>query len=250
MQKQVAIWNTVRGVWEKPETANLLCEHSEPFSETWPTSGTMRNGKAFERPTQEHHTNASESSFSPIDESNLLRTVSAIEGDGGAISERQAKERNRMLQVRDQMAELAARNGLAVSESVVRSLLPTPNTMDYLPARDESKKDRSKGGYANVRETVVTNWNWDRFAPAINRWEKVTGRKSPAATKPDGKDGNHRLSSEFTEWMMGLPKGWITGLGLTRRDELRLCGNGVVPQQARLALKILRDRYDRSGDEA
>jgi DNA (cytosine-5)-methyltransferase 1 len=36
-----------------------------------------------------------------------------------------------------------------------------------------------------------------------------------------------------------LPKGWITGHGLSRKDELKACGNGVVPQQAELALKIL-----------
>ena len=38
---------------------------------------------------------------------------------------------------------------------------------------------------------------------------------------------------------MGLPEGWVTGVGLTRNDELKACGNGVVPQQAELALRIL-----------
>jgi DNA (cytosine-5)-methyltransferase 1 len=39
--------------------------------------------------------------------------------------------------------------------------------------------------------------------------------------------------------MMGLPAGWVTGCGLTRNEELKACGNGVVPQQAELALRIL-----------
>ena len=186
----------------------------------------------------EHHIKDLGFSSSPINETNLLRTVSAVEGDGGAISERQARERNRMLQVRDQVAELAALNGLKVSDSIRKSLLPTPNTMDDLPARDESKIDRSKGGYSNVRETVVRP-NFDRFTPAIERWETVIGRKAPSPTKPDGRDGAHRLSSEFTEWMMGLPKGWITDVGLSRKEELKACGNGVVPQQAELALRML-----------
>jgi DNA (cytosine-5)-methyltransferase 1 len=119
--------------------------------------------------------------------------------------------------------------------------LPTPNTMDDLPARDESKIDRSKGGFSNVRETVVRP-NFDRFEPAVRRWEEVTGHLAPAPTKPDGKDGGARLSAEFTEWMMGLEPGWITGVGLSRKDELKACGNGVVPQQAKLALTILLDR--------
>ena len=115
--------------------------------------------------------------------------------------------------------------------------------MDDLPPRDESKIDRSKGGYSNVRETVVRP-NFDRFEPAIRRWEAVTGNPAPAPTKPDGKDGAHRLSSEFTEWMMGLQPGWITGVGLSRKDELKACGNGVVPQQAKLALTILKARFE------
>jgi DNA (cytosine-5)-methyltransferase 1 len=86
--------------------------------------------------------------------------------------------------------------------------------------------------------------NWGRFEPAITRWGEILGRSAPAPTKPDGKDGAHRLSSLFTEWLMGLPEGWITGLGLKRNDELKLAGNGVVPQQAELALRILLDDGD------
>jgi hypothetical protein len=81
--------------------------------------------------------------------------------------------------------------------------------------------------------------DWGKFAPAIERWEQLTSRAAPAPTKPDGKDDAHRLSSEFTEWMMGLPEGWITAVGLSRNEELKACGNGVVPQQAELALRFL-----------
>ena len=38
---------------------------------------------------------------------------------------------------------------------------------------------------------------------------------------------------------MGLKKGWVTGAGLRRNDEIKACGNGVVPQQAQMALEIL-----------
>ena len=44
-----------------------------------------------------------------------------------------------------------------------------------------------------------------------------------------------RLSPEFVSWMMGLPAGWVTDLGLTRNEELKILGNGVVPQQAAAA---------------
>jgi DNA (cytosine-5)-methyltransferase 1 len=49
-----------------------------------------------------------------------------------------------------------------------------------------------------------------------------------------------RLNPAFVEWMMGLPAGWVTGTpGLTRNQQLRALGNGVVPQQAEAALRTL-----------
>jgi DNA (cytosine-5)-methyltransferase 1 len=41
--------------------------------------------------------------------------------------------------------------------------------------------------------------------------------------------------------MMGLPDGWVTSpeIGLTRPQQLKALGNGVVPQQAALAIRML-----------
>ena len=49
--KPLATWNTARDAWEIPETEGLFCEHLAAYSETWPTSGSMRNGTAFPHPT-------------------------------------------------------------------------------------------------------------------------------------------------------------------------------------------------------
>ncbi|GAA1881799.1 hypothetical protein GCM10009773_07820 [Williamsia serinedens] len=40
---------------------------------------------------------------------------------------------------------------------------------------------------------------------------------------------------------MGLPAGWVTSpeIGLTRNEQLKALGNGVVPQQAMEALRRL-----------
>ena len=52
-----------------------------------------------------------------------------------------------------------------------------------------------------------------------------------------------RLSPAFTEWLMGLPDGWVTDTpGLTRPAMLRALGNGVVRQQAAAALRALHQR--------
>lgn len=82
---------------------------------------------------------------------------------------------------------------------------------------------------------------WGDYAPAIARWEHVLGRVAPPPTAPDGRNGQHRLAPRFVEWMMGLPAGHVTNpdIGLTRAQELKALGNGVVPQQAALALRLL-----------
>lgn len=164
----------------------------------------------------------------------MFRTPSAIEGQGGAISEDAARDRGRMLQIRDQVAQLAYENGLKVSPAIEEQLLGTPRAT----AADSSSVQVSLGAPKGRLEDQVL-LSWGKFEPAIRRWEGILGRKSPEPTKPDGTDGSHRISSSFTEWLMGLPEGWITDCGLTRTEELKAAGNGVVPQQAYLALEIL-----------
>jgi len=39
--------------------------------------------------------------------------------------------------------------------------------------------------------------------------------------------------------MMGLPSGHVTGHGLRPAQELKMLGNGVCPQQAELALRMI-----------
>jgi DNA (cytosine-5)-methyltransferase 1 len=43
--------------------------------------------------------------------------------------------------------------------------------------------------------------------------------------------------------MMGLPAGWITDVPtISRAEALKLAGNGVVPQQAEAALRLMLAR--------
>ena len=56
---------------------------------------------------------------------------------------------------------------------------------------------------------------------------------------PNTLDEVGRLNPLFVEYMMGLMPGWVTDLGLSRSQQLKMLGNGVVPQQAYHALEIL-----------
>lgn len=123
-------------------------------------------------------------------------------------------------------------------------LIPTPTTRDYKDGQAAHERD----GVVQT-DTVgraVFHADWGQFASAIERWESILGRKAPEPTEPTGKDGAPRLSAKFTEWMMGMPEGWITSpsIGIKRNDQLKACGNGVVPQQAVLALKYLLRKGD------
>ncbi len=81
---------------------------------------------------------------------------------------------------------------------------------------------------------------WGAYEPAIRRWERILGRSAPRPTEPAARGTGERLSPTFVEWMMGLPAGWVTAVpGVPKNAQLKALGNGVVPQQAALALAML-----------
>lgn len=84
--------------------------------------------------------------------------------------------------------------------------------------------------------------DWGGYRAAIQRWERILGRRAPAPTVL-GLRGARQLSSVFVEWMQGLPEGWVTAVpGLSRNQQLKLLGNGIVVHQAESALRLLLPR--------
>jgi DNA (cytosine-5)-methyltransferase 1 len=79
---------------------------------------------------------------------------------------------------------------------------------------------------------------WGRYEEAIRRWEAVTGRQAPT---PSGRGarGQTRLAPAFSEWLMGLASGFVSSLDLPYSAQMQILGNGVVPQQATAALRLL-----------
>jgi len=130
-------------------------------------------------------------------------------------------------------------------DDATRSGLPLPVAVQAL----EDGPEDATGDGERVR--------WGKYRAAILRTQAVAGRLAPSPTKADGKGGKRRLAALFVEWMMLLPLGWVSGVpGISRRDQLKALGNGVVPLQASVATVILlgrvserlRERHeDRSG---
>jgi len=91
---------------------------------------------------------------------------------------------------------------------------------------------------ADGRGPIDNAIDWSAYAAAVARWARVFGRPAPRPA-----DDRRRLNPAFVEWLMGLPAGHVTDVpGLARTAQLKLLGNGVVPQQAAHALRLLLDR--------
>mgnify|MGYP000862782331 FL=1 len=80
---------------------------------------------------------------------------------------------------------------------------------------------------------------WGRYAHAINRWERIIGRPAPDPALLNETKGP-RPAPEFVEWLMGLPRRWVTDPihGLTANQQLTALGNGVLPLQAAVGMTM------------
>lgn len=125
----------------------------------------------------------------------------------------------------------------------VAALLPTPTVADARNGRNATagrtpENARHHSGW--TLSDVAHADRWGRYATAVAHWERQIGREAPAAALPTGRDGQMQLNAAFVEWMQGLPEGWVTDVpGLTRAQQLSMLGDGVVPQQARHAYRLL-----------
>ncbi|MFE0251762.1 DNA cytosine methyltransferase [Streptomyces sp. NPDC059010] len=141
-------------------------------------------------------------------------------------------------------SNLLGTNSRPLNEVVV-NLLPTPTASRYGRNRSASQGASSRPSIEYLARDLADSRQWlatngTDYGPAIHRWETVLGRPAPEPTEP-GTKGNRRLSPAFVEWMMGADPGWVTGtdLGLSRSDQLKILGNGVVIHQAALAYRTL-----------
>lgn len=108
--------------------------------------------------------------------------------------------------------------------------------------RGERRGEPDRRGETGALGDSDRGAQWGTYGPAIARWERTLGRPAPAPTVL-GNRGGPQLSPLFVEWMQGLDAGWVTAVpGLTRTQQLKLLGNGCVPQQVALALRVLLPR--------
>lgn len=206
----IATWNPARDVWEKPHP-NLLCEHSDAYSETWPAAGTMRNGQAYE-----HQTSA------PVTDANAYFSTHTA-------------------------PKLPTPRTTHACATETRNLLPTPATVTYndteTPAHWHHRTQKHETSIGKPLPIAIKENpnNFGKYKPAIKQHEHLTQRPAPQPLENHGT--KQRLTIAFLEWMMGLPENYLTHVPkLTRTQAITLTGNGVIPAQAKHALTQLTTR--------
>jgi DNA (cytosine-5)-methyltransferase 1 len=124
-------------------------------------------------------------------------------------------------------------------------LLPTPNARDGdkrgMPSLAGLMRRINAGHNISLTDVVpllpaTATDSWGRYELAVGRWAERHGQ--PPAPVVFGPRGGRRFNPVFAEWMMGLPHGHVTH-HVDRLAALRIIGNGVMPQQAAAALRLL-----------
>lgn len=153
----------------------------------------------------------------------------------------------------------AGGHSVSLQDVAEHRLLPTPAAGNFNDGEDvaawDARRARVKatstagngmGEPLGIAAKRIAETLFGDYAPAIRRWEQVTGHPAPPPTEPTGRNGAQRLSARFAEWMMGLPPGWVTDIPISRTEQLRAIGNGVVPQQAVAALTDMLEHFTTS----
>ena len=182
-----------------PETSSWrtsqvsFMEELNTFSETWPRSGSMRNGQVFERQTLAHRTvgNASSSSRDWM-------TPKADELSSSRWTTGRPIEKSTHLST--QVVNTEWQTPAAFQGKYRRQVGQTERAELLLPGQAENWATPTARDYkdgSNPSDKVPTN--------------ALLGRQAPRTPMPGQKSTNdtgRRLNPRFVEWLMGWPEGW------------------------------------------
>jgi len=192
-----ARWDRDSACW-KTYQVSLLTHTLEPFSETWPKRGSMRNGVCWERTMLEHRTEENGCGYWP--------TPRACDGDKGGNP--RPKQRGDL--------QAAVRGG-----HKTRQTWPTPATRDWKDLGNEPSAQTRKSPClpARVRMWATPNVpNGDRSTKSATKRGNTfykDGKKVQEGLKSQVRPG--ALNPDWVEWLQGVPIAW------TALDPLATC---------------------------
>lgn len=123
------------------------------------------------------------------------------------------------------------RNELRSSSSIIA---------DTIGERFENQLQTTKSGKSfEIRPSYADNEYQPHNGQVSSIRRRFTARCEMHLQTPPNPLDQGKLNAKFVEYMMGLQPGWVTDIELSRSQQLKMLGNGVVPQQAELALELL-----------
>jgi hypothetical protein len=195
----VAVWSPERSSWRTRQLSLLSTEAdlSEPFSEPWQRSGSMRGGRVYALPMSELRIGETDCSCSRGGQLWPTPDASAA-NDGEDVAGWEAR--------REREKEKGQNgNGFGTPLAMAVRTWPTPTAGD--------SQDSGSAGYS----TESGRHSGTTLTDAVVRGPKAEGK----------------LSADWVECLMGLPVGWTSIAGLPRPVRSKLFGSRAAPRPRR-----------------
>ena len=151
---------------------------------------------------------------------------------------------------RSRVAVVAVRRGCALPSFPAAA--PSANPYQLLPTPVASSFGWTESVACWEARSLLPNGSAIRGESLPVALKRLPQRWAPglafhAATVDREPPPHDAISPEFVEWLMGLPAGWVTGVpGLTKAEQFKMLGNGVVPQQLRLGIALAVQQLERN----
>lgn len=204
-----AKWDQATSSWRTSQLS--LAGDLMPFSDRWPTSGSMRNGRCFRRPTAEHPTSASGCGFfvgTPTTNPQPIRETfpTPVARDDGKSPEAHLRMKQRMPGgPRSTITSLAvlARAGFQ------QPMFPTPRSGKTSDESEESWLKRKAAGKVATPPLSLAV----RMIPTPTA-NDAKNNGSPSQVERNSAALNvvagGKLNPRWVEWLMGWPIGWAS----------------------------------------
>ena len=215
MLESFAKWNRDSSLWKTSQLS--LLEDSTEFSETWPRSGSMRNGMCFQRQESERRTFAAGSSSWPTprtitggaESAERKQELGRTESGGGDLQSAAQKWPTPSATIWGGGAEAHLKRKAAMKGGARKTVTELNAFVGAWPTPTKAIADGGQSSRSGDRKgekllTGMAKQLTDMISTGDSR-----GRLDPATPK-DGETTSQRavLNPQFVCALMGLPLGW------------------------------------------
>jgi len=198
----------------------------EPFSETWPRWGLMRNGECWEQQMSALRTSETESGLKPDNET-FFHTPNTTGLDGGSNSRRALKKRMLPTPTASMMpcegtfrimrkvwleGDMSLEEASAIAGRDVRKAQGKV-LMWTTPTAHMAKETNAPSEHNRNTPTLTAQVNWPTprtkgMCGGTGSWELLKKNTTIEEARQMGAGNGGKLNPTWVEWLMGWPLGW------------------------------------------